>query len=94
MKVVVNTEKIRAEVGKPHRSSVPEFLTPKLLEVLVARLAGATTKELADSLGKHQHTVLHQMGIVRDLLKVDNDIELGYLAVERGWVVIDEGGGA
>jgi DNA-binding NarL/FixJ family response regulator len=90
VRVTVNEPKIRAEVaatGRRLRDS--SQLCPSETEVLVAKLHGGTQDEIGRRIGKSAHNVAQIIGKIRAALDVRDDLELGYLAYERGWVVIE-----
>lgn len=90
MKITVHEAKIRAELeanGRRMRESMQ--LCASETDVLVAKLQGGTQEQIGERIGKSAHSVASLVGKVRLALGVRDDIELAYLAYERGWVVID-----
>lgn len=91
MKITVNEEKVRAELGrKIHRShlEVPG-LTGSEVAVLIEKLRGHNSREIGERIGRGVHRVTELLQMTRMALNVRNDSELAYLAYERGWVHIE-----
>jgi DNA-binding NarL/FixJ family response regulator len=91
MKITVNAEKVRAEllaVGRRERDS--SRLCPSETELLIAKLQGGNQEEIGRRIGKSRQSVSTILERVRNQLAVRDDLELAYLAIERGYVTVEE----
>ena len=92
MNITVHADKIRAEIGaKRRRRDQQGQVSAGELEVLVEKLKGGSIGEIAQRLGVKYHTAAQRLSLMRAALDVHDDVQLAYLAYERGWVVIEGG---
>lgn len=92
MKITVHEEKVRAELltAKTYRDA-SHRLTECEVQVLISLLHGGKMRDFAKRVGKSEDNISGTLHRVRTRLNVRNNIELAYIAYERGYVVIEEG---
>lgn len=96
MKITINVDKIRAELlspghdGRQGRHCAPNRMSLTEVNALISRLHSGTFAECAARCNTNTKNLSTSLNRVRHKLGAIDDLELGFIAYERGYVTIDD----